>query len=401
MFSNAMWLRDSANQMLSYRSLLQNSSTPVFARLWRGVLNLQARYIQTAPFCNSFQPPVESGISPAVNNASAKDVVYPPYSNVSVFECKYELDSIASLLELSNAYFEATGDVQFFRQFQWVSAVQTILNLAENMTQSTTYAPNGAVLPSPYTFQRSTESASETLLNEGIGRPTQAGTGLVRSAFRPSDDSTLYQFFIPANMQFSFHLEGSSKIMAALGNVALAEKMQNKACAIKEGIETHGVVQDRIYGRIYAYEVDGYGGINSMDDANIPSLLSAPVYGYTDTASALYQSTRAKILSSDNPYYMRGPVINAVGGPHIGPGKAWPMASIVRILTSDNGSEITTALREIVSSTDRLGLIHESIDTFNASDWTRQWFSWANGLFGQAIIDIDQRMPDILKESFQ
>jgi meiotically up-regulated gene 157 (Mug157) protein len=197
---NAMWLRDSSNQLQSYLPILNASSDAnSIASLYRGVINLQARYLLTSPYCNAFQPPVESGISPSQNGAGSDDNVYPSYSNSSVFECKYELDSLAAFLQISSDYYNATGDLDFFGKFRWVQAIQSILQVAENMT-TPTYGPDGAVLQSPYTYTRNTNRATETFSNDGIGNPVANGTGLIRSGFRPSDDSTIFQFYIPSNM---------------------------------------------------------------------------------------------------------------------------------------------------------------------------------------------------------
>ncbi|CAJ2505163.1 Uu.00g125570.m01.CDS01 [Anthostomella pinea] len=396
----AMWLRDSANQMRSYKSLLMaNESSESLASLFRGVINLQARYILKNPYCNAFQAPTESGLPPESNGYAETDQVTPPFDPDFVFECKYELDSISAFLQLSWDYYDMTLDAAFFGKFQWASAVRTILNMTQGLLVGT-YAADGSVNTSPYTFQRESTAATETLANKGIGNPVRAGTGLVRSAFRPSDDATIYQLFIPANMQFSSYLGRCAEIMKTV-DADVAQKMSLFSTSVRKGIDTYGKVMHAEFGQIYAYEIDGFGSSNLMDDANVPSLLSAPILDFLNASDETYQNTRKFVLSTWNPYYMHGPVINGTGGPHAGPGRAWPMSIITALLTSDDDSEIVEGLQTLVSSTDGLGLIHESINTFNQSDWTRQWFSWANGLFGEMLLDLKDRKPELLATRFQ
>ncbi|RCI02064.1 hypothetical protein CU098_012066 [Rhizopus stolonifer] len=179
----------------------------------------------------------------------------------------------------------------------------------------------------------------------------------------------------------------------------LATETSQLSKDIREAVYKYGLVKHPTYGQIFAYEVDGYGSALIMDDANIPSLLSLSLIGFLDQNDTIYQNTRKLVLSKDNPYYFSGPRGSGIGGPHVGLNFAWPMSQIVRILTSSDDNEIKQALEIILNSTDKTGLIHESVNVYHNNDnngYTRSWFSWANGLFGQAILKIMKERPHLL-----
>ncbi|CAM1501980.1 Fc.00g039640.m01.CDS01 [Cosmosporella sp. VM-42] len=397
---HAMWLRDSANQLQSYKPILsmtQNDDSNNIATLYRGAINLQGRYIRAAPYCNAFKPPPESHVKRGIEKRGDKVKPKPDYG--IVFECKYELDSLAAFLQLSWDYYEKTEDTEFFGKFSWVDTVKTILNVTKGMQQGT-YGTDGAVLQPPYTWLRDTDIASETMNNHGHGNPVKGNIGLVRSFFRPSDDACIYQYFIPANMMLARYLMACAKIMRKFEE-SLADEMEDMAAGIEIGINEHAIIQHPKFGEMYAYEIDGFGSYNLMDDANLPSLLSIPHMGYKPASQHVYDNTRAFVLSSSNPYYAYGPVLNATGGPHLGPGNAWPMGLIMQILTSDDDDEIVDGIKQVLGSTSGLGLIHESVNSHNDKKWTRQWFAWANGLFGQMILSLRDRKPGLIERSYQ
>ena len=138
-----MWLRDSANQVLSYLPLLKASSKPKsLAALFRGVINLHSRYIKITPYCHAFQPPPESGVPLQTNGAYYRNRVNPSYDQTKTFDCKWELDSLASFLQLSWDYYNITGDIGPFSKYEWVGTVEVILKSAEDM-RTATYTPSG------------------------------------------------------------------------------------------------------------------------------------------------------------------------------------------------------------------------------------------------------------------
>ncbi len=204
---------------------------------------------------------------PSENRAYGQNNPWPPYNPSLVFDCKWELDSLASFLQISTAYYQRTDDLEFFGKYSWVSAVEAAVNAAAAMRLGT-YSEDGKVEKSAWTFTGWTNRGSETLTNNGLGNPTKEN-GMVRTAFRPSDDACIFQLLVPANMMWAKYLEEASIIMDKLDDVRakdLTTKMRSFAYGIRIGIDRDAIVHHRDFGDIFAYEIDGYGGVNLMDD---------------------------------------------------------------------------------------------------------------------------------------
>ena len=367
---NAEWLRDSTNQLLQYQPLAQKD--PKIFNLILGAINTQAEYVIQSPYCNAFQPPPPSKLGATQNGQN--DNVHPAFEPAAVFECKYELDSLAHFLALSNTFHKYTQSLDFLTP-RWYQALDTVMDVIEQQSQSTFDPISGQFKPNEYRFSRTTSQGTETLPLYGQGNPLNHGTGLVRSAFRPSDDATILGFYIPANAMMSVELKRTAAIIRKAGKGSQAQILEKRGKAIADGVWEHGVVTHKVYGEVFAYEVDGYGSQIMMDDANVPSLLALPILGFVETTNPVYQNTRKMLLKkSGNPYYLQGWAFKGVGGPHIGLENAWPMSLLLQVMTTDDDDEIKESLALVLRAS-RMGLVHESIHVNRIRDYTRSWFA--------------------------
>lgn len=405
---HAEWLRDSARQLSVYQPFVKYDGK--LREMIKGAINTQITYILNSPYCNAFHPPPGSNIK---KGNTAMDNVFPRPDWNQVFECKYELDSLASFLTLSNEYYVNSGDISFVTP-QWLQAFDRVLTISKRESKSSFDPNSGRAQNFYYSFQRQTNIGSETLPLGGVGNPVNSGTGLVRSAFRPSDDACILQFFIPANVHMLTELRNLRKnffndkttFKTELPDLELYFKVTDTFIdSITKGIEKYGIVDHPEFGKVYAYEVDGYGSNLFMDDANIPSLLSMPDMGFLPVDDEIYQNTRKMVLSrKGNPYFLEGKYFQGIGGPHIGIQNAWPMSLLMAIRTTDDDLEIKKNLKMIMETTAGLGLMHESVHV-NAKlgiSFTRSWFAWCNSEFGKTILHLAKHKPHLIfKEQYQ
>ncbi|MCD9022817.1 glycoside hydrolase family 125 protein [Cohnella silvisoli] len=360
----AMWLRDSSAQVRHYLPLAAEDKQ--LQVLLAGLIRRQMNYIQLDPYANAFN-------EEANDNRYDQDLTeLDPW----VWERKYEIDSLCYPIQLAYLYWKATGLTHVFDE-SFRSAVHTIIALWKTEQRHAEQ--------SPYRFARIDCPPSDTLRNNRMGMPVNY-TGMTWSGFRPSDDACTFGYLIPANMFAVVALRYIEEIASAVWNdeevVRLAAELREE---IDFGIQAYGTYLHPKYGKIYAYETDGFGNYNLMDDANVPSLLSIPYLGYSSFEDPIYRNTRNFVLSSDNPYYYEGNYARGIGSPHTPAGYIWPISLAMQALTSKDEAEVHEVLKMLMETDADTGYMHEGFNPDNPAEYTRPWFAWANSLFGELI----------------
>ena len=373
---NAMWLRDSSAQVWPYLAFIKKDAK--LQQLIKGVINRQTKCVLKDPYANAFFKD-ETEIS-----YWAKDLTE---MKPGIHERKWEIDSLCYPIRLSFQYWKLTDDASVF-DADWIAAMKLIVKTFKTQQR---FNDRG-----PYKFERITGWATDTVPLNGYGYPCKK-IGLIHSMFRPSDDATIYPFLIPSNIFAAEVLDNLSDIFSgALKDFATAADCKIFSNQLVTAINEFAVVKHKTFGKIFAYEINGFGSYNLMDDANVPSLLAIPYltkkFDYT-----IVQNTRRYILSNENPFFFTGKAGEGIGGPHAGLDMIWPLGIIMRGITSDNDNEIKKCLSILQKSNAGTGFMHEAFHKDDAANFTRKWFAWANTLFGEFVLKLYFEKKYLLK----
>lgn len=374
---DAMWLRDSSAQVWPYLQFV-NEDKPL-AKLIAGVIIHQTKCVLKDPYANAFY-----GDANKVGEWKTDHTAM----QAGVHERKWEIDSLCYPIRLAYHYWKKTGDKTPF-DADWKKGIEATLKVFKEQQRKT---GNG-----PYHFQRETAKQTDTQPMAGYGFPVNP-VGLICSAFRPSDDATVFQFLIPSNFFAVTSLNQAAEMIKTLfaADQQLVNSLQELAAEVNAAIQKYGTAEHPVYGKIYAFEVDGFGSSYLMDDANVPSLLSLPYLGAVELSDPVYQNTRKFALSKNNPYFFKGTAAEGIGGPHVGQDMIWPMSITMRGLTSIDQAEIKWCIETLQKTHVGTGFMHESFHKDDPANFSRSWFAWSNTLFGELLWKVYQHHPELL-----
>ena len=244
-----MWLRDSSAQTIPY--IRYQAAFPVLRGRFAGVIERNARNILTDPYANALQ------------------------ADYHVWERKWEVDSLAWPVILASVYWRSTHDRTVFTKdlHRALASIVRTYRCEEHHRDAAATGIRIASIPTTNTTKR---------------------PDMIWGAFRPSDDAVEYRFNIPQNAFAVVALRDIEQLaLDGYGDRSLALQARALGARVQLGIERYG----RFYNRqrhawMYAYETDGLGKYNLMDDANIPNLTTLPYIDWCSPFDATYLATR-------------------------------------------------------------------------------------------------------------
>ena len=269
-----MWTRDSCATYHSYVPLAVRS--PSVCLMVEGLVRQACEQLLYDSYANAFNP------RPDYTNSWVQG------HNGYVQTRNYEPDGMCYLLWLAHALWKETGTTGHLDELFKIAADKIVVQLTieQHRAKFQSAADPSKAVQSVYRFNE--------LENGGVGTYIADidadGIGMTWTAFRASDDPTLFGWHVPNNM---FAVSALQKLCEMLRSVPYfvadrkAQRIETAATQLAASIDNalvmHATYEHATFGPIYAYEVDALFsqpftnvGVDSGSDAPAPLTLTVP-----------------------------------------------------------------------------------------------------------------------------
>jgi len=378
-----MWLRDSSVQLSAYLGLAARSPEgSAIRKVMESAMARQRRFIFDDPYGSAFfdkhgplDGPHKEECPPSDTCPQCTCTECAPACGLYTYQKDWELDSLLFPLLLHYTYWKQTGSTSHMNA-ELTKVMKTSLQVMRTEQSHT---------------------AKSKYFYKPIGGSFAQDIGLVWSFALPSDDQAGAFYNIPENMMAAVVLEKAAEMAAGpLGDAKLAAECKALSSEIDAAVKKYGIVKNDAGKDMYAFSVDGNGGQEEMDDANLPNLLWLPFFNvnHSYTHDATYQTTREFVLSTGDKNFFGHGKLQGLGSQHHSFGLArdgnrcdgdciWHLGLGIQGLTANSREEKVKVMNEILRTDAGTNLLHEGFEADNPGSYNRDGFGFANSAFAQ------------------
>ncbi|MEX1296083.1 MAG: glycoside hydrolase family 125 protein [Candidatus Limnocylindrales bacterium] len=208
--------------------------------------------------------------------------------------------------------------------------------------------------------------------------------GLLATEENAADDVPTYPYLL-SDQVLLWHAATQLATLApkvGLEPAALTSVADGVRAAFREHFHIEGPL-----GEMWAYSVNGRGGIERYMDANDLPAAMAPLWGFCPPDDPRWQTTMRFAFDHENPGYVEGPV-GGLGSRHT-PG-TWTLGDIMGWVAFGLMEEYElseASLERLVRSAFTDGMLPEAYDPEGSGQAVRHWFAWPGSALAALILD--------------
>ena len=211
---------------------------------------------------------------------------------------------------------------------------------------------------------------------------------LLRTEENPADDVPSNPYLLSDQVLLWY----TARRLAGVASMLELDRSLAEAVAtrIHEAFDEHFHIEGPL-GDMWAYSINGRGGVERYMDANDLPAAMAPIWGFCKPDDERWQTTMRFAFDGENPGSVVGPM-GGLGSRHT-PG-TWSLGDIMGwvafgLMDDEEASE--GALERVVQSAFSDGMLPEAYDPDGSGSAVRHWFAWPGAALAAILLEYAAR----------